>query len=58
MTARLPLFHRPRYRRIRWGAFAEQCAQRAVANGRVYITAVRALDRIRNADHRSANDHA
>lgn len=41
------IYRRPRTRSIRWGAFAELCARRAVANGRVYIRAVHALERAR-----------
>lgn len=47
MTGR-EIFRRPRQRSIRWGAYAESCAHRAVANGRVYIRAVKALARARD----------
>lgn len=47
MTGR-EIYRKPRQRSIRWGAFAESCAHRAVANGRVYLRAVTALARARD----------
>lgn len=47
MTGR-EIYRKPRARSIRWGAYAERCAHRAVANGRVYIRALSALTRAKH----------
>lgn len=52
MTARLPLFRRPRVSRARWGAFAERMAHQSVANRRIYLIATSALARARHTAHR------